>query len=120
MTTEQIKKETTRIRIYGKELNRWTVEDENGRTKTVQIEMAYTDLDGYGFVVGSGSEDFSPERWNTAVNKKYVWSWDGKKRNKGGYRWFCFENYIKYRKEDTKAIKAYLKEKYDAAEIELR
>lgn len=107
-------------RIYGKELNRWTEQDENGRTRMVQVELAYKDLDANGNVVATGSEDFSAERLKAQTEKRWVYTWDGTRLNKGGKRWFDCRGLYTYRKEDRKAVKALMVNKYEAHAIELR
>ena len=108
------------MRIYGLTVNRWTYTDEQGRERTSQIEVAYIDYDEVGNPIAIGSEDFSPERWNQTTRRKQVWTWDGKKLNKGGHRWFDYHGSITFRKEDSKAVKALCKNKHKAAAIELR
>ena len=109
------------IRIYGKELERWTYDDEKGRERTYQIEYAYKEYDAETMdICNAGSEDFSLDRWNSEIEKRWVYAWDGNKRNKGGYRWFENQGYIKFRKSEKKLVKEYLRKKYNAEIIELR
>lgn len=116
------------VRIYGRTLNVWTSEKPHplieGRTITVQTqcEREYKDYDSEtGELVAVGSEDFSAARDRTDVTYKYVHTWDGTRRNAGGYRWFECCGYIKFRTRDRKALKDLLKIRYPEAElIELR
>ena len=108
------------MRIYGRTLNTWYATDEEGRTRVSQIEVEYTDRNQDGQIIAEGSEDFSPERWKTSVCRKGVWSWDGNKLNRGGHRWFDFHTVVTYRKKDGKAVKAFYKNLYNAAAVELR
>lgn len=110
------------VRIYGKELEQWTYEDERGNTRISQIEIAYTEYDIHtGEIVGAGSEDFSMNRYHKDIKDAFVWTWDGKKLNKGGHRWFEQEAYIKFRRSEAKQAKVYMATKYaGAALVQLR
>ena len=112
------------VRVYGKTLNEWTVTaewHEREYEKLVQKEVEYREYDSEsGDLVGAGSEDFSPERWNREVEDRWIWTWDGQKRNKGGYRWFECCGWSNFRKTEKKAYKEYLKNKYNAELVELR
>lgn len=118
------RKRTTRkedsMRIYGKILHTWTYTDEQGRERTSQIEVAYRDYNESGQLTGTGSEDFSPERWNQTTRRNNIWTWDGKKLNKGGHRWFEYQGCYTFRKEDSKAVKALYKNKFNAAAVDFR
>lgn len=107
-------------RIYGKVLETWEHEQENGRVRTYQVEIAYKEYDADGELVGAGSEDFSKDRYHKELREAYVWTWDGEKRNKGGYRWFEFEGRTIYRRKDVKLIKDHYRRVYNAAAVELR
>ena len=110
-----------RIRIYGKTLEKWTAEDERGRERLVQEEVAYKEYDSEtGELVGVGSEDFSMERLHTEMDERWMWTWDGEKRNKGGHRWFECHGTVKFRKSERAAVKKYLQAKHKAAELQLR
>ena len=114
--------ENKRFKIYGKEINEWYSLDEEDRTHLTQIEFPYREFDaGAGFeLVGTGSEDFSVERYRKNIDCSWVWVWDGVKRNKGGFRWFTCVGLIRYNAKDRKYIKAYYQSKYNAALVELR
>ena len=110
-----------RIRIYGKALERWTAEDERGRERTTQIEYAYMEYDSKtGEIIGAGSEDFSPKRLNDETEARWCWTWDGKKRNKGGHRCFFFFFFIRFRKSEKAEVKKYLNHKYNVEILQLR
>lgn len=110
-----------KIRVYGKVLNIWCETDENGRERITQEEVAYKEYDTETMeLVGTGSEDFSLERRRKEIEDRWIYAWDGQKRNKGGYRWFRCEGDIQFRKCEKKIVKEYLKKKYNAALIELR
>lgn len=110
-----------RIRLYGKILQEWRAEDLNGRERLIQREIAYKEYDSEtGELVGTGSEDFSPDRFYKEIATKYAWTWDGKKYNKGDHRWFECQGWYKFRKSERKAVKAYLQNKYKAVELQLR
>ena len=108
------------VRIYGKNLNYWKVEDERGREIIRQIEIAYREYETTGELVGAGSEDFSPERESREIEDRWVWTWDGQRLNKGGKRWFKCAGLIRFRKSEKAAVKAYLQTKYNAAVLQLR
>lgn len=110
-----------KIRIYGKTLETWKHEDERGRMVTVQRELAYREYDSEtGELVGVGSEDFSQARWKSEIEGRFIWTWDGERRNKGGHRWFEEQGYITYRKSDRKEVKRYLNNMCGAVELQLR
>lgn len=114
----------TRVRLYGRELERWCVEDEKGRSIMRQVELEYTEYDiETGEIVAVGSEDFSRERYKSLLFKM-VWTWDGKKRNAGGHRWFEYSRDVKYIKGKGKEVKTYLKNMYKMSvgieDVELR
>ena len=111
-----------RIRIYGNTIFRWWGYDEvKDEVYVTQREIGYFDYDNYtGDIVGAGTEDFSTTRYNNEIRKRQIYSWDGEKRNKGDKRWFDCRGWITYRKSEAKAVKEYLKQKYNAAEIQLR
>lgn len=109
-----------KIRVYGKTVNRWTSEDEKGRVYTTQYEIEYKEYDKEWNLVGAGTEDFSPERLHKEVEAKFVYTWDGQKRNKGGYRWFEAQGHVKVRKSCIKLYKEMVKAKYNAEMVDLR
>lgn len=104
------------VRFYGKTLQIW---ENDGQL--IQMEKAYTDYDiETGEIKATGSEDFSPMRWVYETEDRWVWTWDGKKRNRGGHRWFEQHNLMQYRRNDRKLVKEYFKNKYNAELVELR
>lgn len=108
------------VRIYGKTINTWRhVEKRNGLeievTKQVEIEYKEYDLDGN--IKSFGTEDFSLERYKNEIVYPFVYTWDGKKLNKGGHRWFDYRGSIKFLKSQRKEVKEYLKQKYIESEI---
>ena len=108
-------------RIYGKVINTWNRIDEKGRVFWLQKEIAYKEYNPEtGKLVAEGTEDFSPERYYNEVAIHWVYTWDGKKRNAGGYRWFDGRGCISYRKSTKKAVKAYLQTRFEAELVELR
>lgn len=109
-----------RIRVYGKELERWCHLDQNDKERLVQIEFEYKEYDEDGELVGIGSEDFSADRWHKDMITFWLWTWDGERRNKGGHRWFECRGYVKCRRSDKKAYKKLAQKKYGAALVELR
>lgn len=109
-----------KIRIYGKVLQRWTATDLNGRERTTQIEYSYEEYNEAGEVVGIGSEDFSPEREKLELDHISLYTWDGERRNKGGYRWFDCRGFYRIRKAERQAFKALMAKRYGAQLVELR
>lgn len=109
------------IRIYGQTLNIWRSVDETGRQRIVQKEIEYKlyDTETCG-LVRAGSEDFSPECYDKIVSEKFIYTWDGQKRNKGGHRWFDCQGIIRFRKSERKQVIDFLKRKYGAELVQLR
>lgn len=108
------------VKIYGKVINVWKhMEERNGREIEVvtQREIEYTEYDLTGNIVSVGTEDFSPERYKNEIAECYVYTWDGKRLNKGGHRWFDCEGLIKSQKYQRKYIKEYLNNKYKDSEL---
>lgn len=109
------------IRIYGKVLNKWMAEDINGRMRITQREIEYREYDSEtGEITAIGSEDFSPKREAEELAEKWIWTWDGKKLNRGGHRWFECHGSIRYRKSERASVKQYLEGKYTAEALQLR
>ena len=107
-----------RVRIYGKELNVWKREAENGRMVTTYEEVAYKEYDSEtNELIGEGSEDFSMDRYLAEVESRWIYIWNGEKRNKGGYRWFDMKGYIIFRKSEKKLVKELIKARYPEAEV---
>ena len=109
-----------KVRIYGKELQRWTATDLSGREITTQVEYSYKEYNEAGELVGIGSEDFSPERMRAELDNPSVYTWDGERRNKGGHRWFDYRGFYRIRKSERQAFKALMKKRYGAELVELR
>ncbi len=110
------------VRIYGETLNVWTYTDDNGREYTRQLEKAYKEYDSEtNELVGVGSEDFSLDRWHKEAEERWVWTWDGVKRNKGGHRWFECVGYCTFRKSHKKGLKELMMTRHpEAALVQLR
>ena len=122
-------KEYETVKMYGKILNVWkhkiTSTALNGKTyedeRTTQIELAYNEYGADGGLIRKGSEDFSMNRYNSGLRSYRVFTWDGKKLNAGGYRWF--ENVMDIvvnkgtRKNALEVVRHWFP---DAAEIQLR
>lgn len=113
-----------KVRIYGQIVNTWTAwktitvrGEEREVEYTTQYEIEYTEYDMDGNVVGIGTEDFSAERYNTTFKSQEIYTWDGKKLNKGGHRWFEYRGFVRYNTEQRKEVKQYLKNKYNNAEL---
>lgn len=109
------------VRVYGKVLEQWFAYNENGREVLTQEEIAYRDFDTEtGELVGVGSEDFSPERERREIDRAWVWTWDGQRRNRGGYRWFENAGYFKFRKSERAALREYIKARHRVEVVDLR
>lgn len=105
-------------RIYGKTVQTWKHEDERGREVIAQREIEYREYDlEDGSLIGTGTEDFSEQRYRDQFIEKLVWVWDGEKRNKGGHRWFEYVGTVAYARGKAANIKKYLKIKYNDAEV---
>lgn len=113
-----------RVRIYKGIGQVWThTEERNGRETEiiVQFEALYKEYSlEDGSLVGEGSEDFSTKRYESELQSRFVWVWDGRKRNKGGCRWFDCKGDISFPKGQSRLVKDLLKKKYDAEEVQLR
>ena len=88
-----------RMRIYGKAK---AIGTNNGGA---YLEVEYKEYREDGSLKQIGTEDFSAERW-AAVPMRFVYTWDGQRRNKGGYRWFDYDG--AYRTNDPKAVKKHI------------
>ena len=83
------------------------------------FEVTYTEYREDGTVKQTGTEDFTPERWNKQTHMRSLYTWDGINRNRGGYRMFDFHGV--YVVDDPRAFKKYAQAKYpDAALISVR
>ena len=106
------------VRIYGKVLKKWCVEDEVGRKILRQMEIEYKEYDTEsGELVAVGSEDFSPARYKAEVRERRVFTWDGEKFNRGGFRWFEDHGVIKFRTCERKLVLDYLKTRYSTEKL---
>lgn len=109
-----------KVRIYGRVVNRWYSVNERGIKKISQYEVAYRDYDvDTCELLATGTEDFSRDRYDSEqlMLSRFVYTWDGQKRNKGGYRWFESQHTVGYKRRDSKLVKEYLHNKYPAAEM---
>ena len=113
------------VRIYGKVINTWTAKrmiiwrgQEKEREVLIQKEVEYKEYDTEtGALRATGTEDFSPERWNNEVAAHWIHTWDGQRRNKGGHRWFEDMGKYTYRKSEKKALEQLMKTRYSNAEV---
>ena len=112
-----------KVRIYKPFWTKvWTVRDIiTSRDVVVQYEYSYTEIDTEsGNVVGMGTEDFSPERYRREVVTRWIYTWDGTRRNKGGHRWFDDRGRVTYRRTQVADVREYYRNRYQAAEVQLR
>ena len=98
------------MRIYGKVKVLWQAEDH----KDAYLEVAYKEYREDGSLKATGTEDFSVKRWSKTPIR-FVYTWDGERRNKGGKRWFDYEG--AYRIDNPKGLKGYFKAIRPEAEI---
>lgn len=99
------------MRIYGKVY----------AITSTYYEIEFKEYRADGTLKGTGTEDFTSERVKTALEWRNICTWDGKKRNKGGARWFSCRETVKINAGSLKELKAYARKKYpDAVEIECR
>lgn len=108
------------VRIYGKVLQTWTATDEAGRERLTQKEYFYRDYNEQGETIGTGSEDYSPERERETLLKGYLYTWDGEKLNKGGNRWFDCRGFYIIRKSDRRQFKELMKQEFSVDVVEFR
>jgi hypothetical protein len=81
-------------------------------------EVEYKEYRQDGSLKAIGTEDFSTKRYNN-LEGRAVYTWDGEKRNKGGYRWFDYQGY--FRTDNLKELKNYMELKYNnAAMVQIR
>lgn len=118
-------KEYETFKVYGKKLNVWkqTEKLSSGREydRTIQVELAYKTFDFNGEIVGEGSEDFSIAREDSSLTYYEIWTWDGEKVNRGGYRWFECRRRVRINRSDLKKLKSVAAKWYpDAAVIDVR
>jgi hypothetical protein len=107
------------VRIYGKRINEWFSTDEKGNKVLTQLEVEYKEYRENGELKCTGTEDFSPIRWNKR-KQRWIWTWDGQKYNKGGNRRFDEQGMIQYA-GDAGVLKKVLAKRYPlACEIEVR
>ena len=111
-----------RVRFYKPSwVNRWLTYDENGKPIVAQYELAYKVIDTETLqIVETGTEDFSPERVGRELSNRWIYTWDGKRRNKGGYRAFDDRGMAMYRRSEVEGVKEYYRNRYQAAEVQLR
>ena len=82
-------------------------------------EVEYKEYRNDGTLKATGTEDFSAERWNKQTHRRFVYTWDGMNRNKGGYRMFDYNG--AFVTDDPKAFKKYMQALHaDAALVEIR
>lgn len=115
------------VRIYGKTVNTWKAWEtfnwrgqEKEREVIVQWEIEYREYDENGNLIASGTEDFSRER-HLEIDEKWIWTWDGQKRNRGGHRAFECMGTVKFNLNQQREVMRFLSKKYsDQALVQLR
>lgn len=110
-----------KLRIYGEAVRTWTAWDERrGREVVTQREYTYREYYPDGTLAGTGTEDFSTARAAAQMLRGWVYTWDGEKRNRGGYRWWTNQGYVLIPRSQKKAAREYFRNKYHAALAEIR
>lgn len=100
------------VKIYGSIKKVWISDDK----RVAQSEVSYKEFRLDGSLKQIGTEDFSTERLH-GLKHAMVWTWDGKRYNKGGHRWFEMQEFVWFDKDSRKELKAYLDSKYPDAEL---
>lgn len=67
-------------------------------------EYDYKEYREDGTLKCTGTEDFSSQRLRS-LEHRFIYTWDGEKRNKGGYRWFDFIGSVTILEGDLKELK---------------
>lgn len=100
------------VRLYGKKLNEWFVEDEEGREKMVQVEYEYKEYDSWtGHLVATGSEDFSNKRSSSDMKHAMVYAWFGEHYLSGRKRYELVKE-VTFATRDRRALTEYMKGEY--------
>ena len=115
------------MKVYGKVVNTWKHWETriwNGEEREIEVEsqyeIKYTEYDENGEKIAVGTEDFSRERYNNLKDYR-IFTWDGEKRNNGGYRWFEEEAYVKIDRKNRKNLQSLAGKWFPkAAEISIR
>lgn len=100
------------LRTYGKTLREWKQVESiewKGQKREIerisQVELRFTEYDmATGAKIRNGSEDLSADRLDN-VKSYSVHTWDGKRYNKGGNRWFDYELTVKIDRNSRGALK---------------
>ena len=79
------------------------------------FEVYYGEYRDDGTLKATGTEDFTRERWNKQAHMRFVYTWDGVRRNTGGKRWFEFIG--AFFTDDPKAFKKYMQTIHADAEL---
>ena len=85
-------------------------------------EIPYVEIRWDGTIKARGTEDFSYKRYWDTVDSGWIWTWDGERRNKGGYRWFDCIGLFHFTKgrNARKIFKDYIRHSYSAPVVEIR
>lgn len=116
-----------KVRIYTRTVNTWKcwepviIRGQYQERETIQQwELEYKEYDEEGNLVGTGTEDFGKERYRE-IDTKQIWTWDGKKLNKGGHRWFEYLGNVRFNLNDQRAVMGLMRKLHsDAALVQLR
>ena len=93
------------MRIYGK-LN---------KISEGYFEVPYKEYRPDGSLKATGSEDFTADRLHSQTHYYSIRTWDGQRRNAGGYRWF--EDQGSFRVDSRQGLKEYAARQYPEAEL---
>lgn len=81
------------------------------------FEVAYEEYREDGTLKQTGTEDFSVARYHDQTEQRWIYTWDGQKRNAGNHRWFECREVIRISKGDLKTLKKVMADRYPEAEI---
>lgn len=96
------------MKLYGKVKQIGTLDGQP------YLEVEYKEYREDGSLKATGTEDFSANRW-ASTPIRFVYTWDGERRNKGGKRWFDYEG--AYRIDDPKGLKGYIQKRVPEAVV---
>lgn len=116
-----------RTRIYTRTVNTWKCWEPvlirgqyQEREIVQQYELEYKEYDEEGNLVGTGTEDFSRDRYRE-IDQKQIWTWDGKRYNRGGHRWFDYVGNVRFNLNDQRSVLLLMKKLHkNATLVQLR
>jgi len=109
MTMKEIRRETTTVRIYGRDTTRWWCNSRSGEAKVLEGRLELRYLNGWrleqyekpyvayrlnGEIAACGSRDFQPSKGSMGLREWWVWTWDGERRQAGGKKWWMCKGVV--------------------------